>query len=149
MSDITRVFVYGTLKPGEINYLPYCGDKVIDFQPAIAFGMLYHLTARGYPGMSFGDSLVHGVLLIFNDAKIFDTMDVLETYQPGRSPTENEYQREQIEVFALNGRSLGRVWTYIMLPDRVIELGGVLMPNGWWGEGNPPANFNKPFSITD
>ncbi|TAH29142.1 MAG: gamma-glutamylcyclotransferase, partial [Oscillatoriales cyanobacterium] len=31
-----KVFVYGTLKPGECNYLRYCEGKVVDALPAIA-----------------------------------------------------------------------------------------------------------------
>ena len=41
-----KVFVYGTLKPGECNYLRYCEGKVVDACPAIARGELFALADR-------------------------------------------------------------------------------------------------------
>ncbi len=144
MVNLIRVFVYGTLKPGEINYKPYCEGRVEQWQQAIAFGQLYHLSQRGYPGMTIGNTPVHGVVISFTDPNIFEQMDWLETYQPDRPPAENEYQREKITVFDLNGQSLGQVWVYLMLPERIEALGGTLIAHGWWGSGAPPANFCLP-----
>ncbi|NET53980.1 MAG: gamma-glutamylcyclotransferase, partial [Merismopedia sp. SIO2A8] len=39
----TKVFVYGTLKPGEVNYDQYCASKVVEEIRAIAFGELFDL----------------------------------------------------------------------------------------------------------
>ena len=38
-----QIFVYGTLKPGEINYQLLCQDTVLASHRAIARGHLYYL----------------------------------------------------------------------------------------------------------
>lgn len=126
-----KVFVYGTLKPGECNYLRYCEGKVVDACPAIARGQLFALPA-GYPAMISGEGRVYGFLLCFADSAILDDLDRLEDYHPGRSPAQNEYQRQEIEIFDLNFQPLGTAWVYFMLPDRVRSLGGISLPYGTW-----------------
>ena len=54
-----QVFVYGTLKPGEVNYQLYCAESVVEFFPAVAKGLLYKLPI-GYPAMTRGDRNVLG-----------------------------------------------------------------------------------------
>jgi gamma-glutamylcyclotransferase (GGCT)/AIG2-like uncharacterized protein YtfP len=127
-----NVFVYGTLKPGEFNYPRYCEGKVLTYQDAIAYGQLYHLQARGYPAMMTGEGTVYGVLLTFRDTKPLSNLDYLEDYLPDRAPEENEYQRQEIEIFDLDFQSLGYAWAYLMLPDRVQSLGGIPLPKGVW-----------------
>ena len=126
-----KVFVYGTLKPGECNYLRYCEGKVVDACPAIARGQLVALPI-GYPAMVAGDGIVCGFLLCFANSAILDDLDRLEDYHPLREPTQNEYQRESIEIFDLNFQSLGTAWAYCMVPDRVRSLGGIWLPDGRW-----------------
>ncbi|QIR37557.1 gamma-glutamylcyclotransferase [Tolypothrix sp. PCC 7910] len=130
-SGILRVFVYGTLKPGEVNYQKYCAGKVIDAKRAIARGKLFALP-MGYPAMTLEDSQVQGYLLSFKDSKVLSQLDNLEDYQPQRQISENLYNRQEIEIFNLQGLSLGWAWTYFMSPDRVQQLGGILQPDGWW-----------------
>ena len=43
LSDLVRVFVYGTLKPGEANYKRYCAGKVVDVKTAFVQGKLFAL----------------------------------------------------------------------------------------------------------
>jgi gamma-glutamylcyclotransferase (GGCT)/AIG2-like uncharacterized protein YtfP len=126
-----KVFVYGTLKPGEINYEPYCAGKVVEEQPAIAYGQLYHLSL-GYPGMILGDGQVQGFLLTFSDSTIFDSLDQLEDYDPNRRPEDNEYHREQIEVYDQAGQSLGLAWVYFMTLEKVKNFQGIHIPSGCW-----------------
>lgn len=57
LSDFVRVFVYGTLKPGEANYKRYCAGKVIDVKIALVQGKLFALP-MGYPAMTLGDRQV-------------------------------------------------------------------------------------------
>lgn len=126
-----KVFVYGTLKPGEINYDRYCAGKVVKEQPAIAYGQLYHLSL-GYPGMIRGDDQVQGFLLTFADSAIFDSLDQLEDYDPNRRPEDNEYNREQIEVYDKAGQSLGLAWVYFMTLGKVQNFQGIHIPSGCW-----------------
>ena len=127
-----KVFVYGTLKPGEINYLAYCGDRVTAAVEAYTWGQLYHLNRRGYPAMTFGTNKVRGFLLTFADVSALNFLDQLEDFQPQRLPVANEYQRQKIPVFDLEDRWLGEAWGYLMHLERVQELGGVLITSGWW-----------------
>lgn len=126
-----KVFVYGTLKPGESNYQRYCQGKVIETYPATTQGQLFSLPI-GYPALTIGTGQVRGFVLTFSDPKILDDLDYLEDYQAHRPPSKNEYQRQHIEALSLDGQSLGSVWAYLMLPERVKALGGVLLPTGWW-----------------
>jgi gamma-glutamylcyclotransferase (GGCT)/AIG2-like uncharacterized protein YtfP len=54
-----RVFVYGTLKPGEANYQRYCAGKVVDAERTSVLGKLFALP-MGYPAMTLGEYSVHG-----------------------------------------------------------------------------------------
>ena len=130
-----RVFVYGTLKPGEGNYPKYCGDKLDSCNggalPAYTMGELFDLGV-GYPGMAVGSRLVYGYLLSFQKSGILSKLDKLEDYLPGRVPSENLYNRHQVEIFAPQGESLGLAWVYFMSLDKIASFNGVLVPNGWW-----------------
>ncbi|HEY9725489.1 MAG TPA: gamma-glutamylcyclotransferase [Chroococcales cyanobacterium] len=131
MLNTLKVFVYGTLKPGETNYQRYCAGKVVEEQSAIAFGQLYDLPL-GYPAMTYGEIPVQGFLLTFADPSVLTALDELEDYNPNRLPQENEYERQQIEIYNLSAQSLGLAWVYLMNPDRIQRLGGVLLRSGWW-----------------
>ncbi len=145
--SLLRVFVYGTLKPGEYYYAHYCQGRVVDKIEAIAFGHLYSLSL-GYPAMTLGDgatdgaasgmadgvadSIVHGVVLTFADLGMLNDLDELEGYSPKQPPEENEYQRVELEVWSGDRRSLGKAWTYVMRPEQIALLGGVRLADGHW-----------------
>jgi gamma-glutamylcyclotransferase (GGCT)/AIG2-like uncharacterized protein YtfP len=129
--DDLKVFVYGTLKPGEANYQYYCAGKVVEEKPAIAYGQLYNLPL-GYPAMTLGESPVQGFLLTFAGPSVLTILDELEDYDPHRLPQENEYERQQIEIYNLSGQSLGLAWVYLMTLDQIQRLEGVVLPSGWW-----------------
>ncbi len=134
-SGLLRVFVYGTLKPGEVNYKRYCDRKVVNATKAFALGKLFELP-QGYPAMTLGDSRVYGYLLEFSVLEVLDELDELEDYYPAKPASENLYNRQKIEVYDLQGRSLGWAWVYLMTPEMVDKLGGVLQANGWWSSIN-------------
>lgn len=128
---ILKIFVYGTLKPGERNYQHYC-DRAILVQEAIAYGKLYHLP-MGYPAAIFPACyLVRGYLLTFDDLTVLQALDELEDYDPRQPISQNLYQRSQIEVYNLKFESLGKAWTYAMSQQNIDAYGGVLIGNGWW-----------------
>lgn len=126
-----KVFVYGTLKPGEINHQLYCADKVIETVRAYTQGRLFNLPL-GYPAMSTGSSRVEGFLLVFPDSSILASLDDLEDYHPQRPPQKNEYYRQKTLVYQLSGRSLGLAWSYFMTQEKIEKLGGVEVASGWW-----------------
>jgi len=126
-----RVFVYGTLKPGEVNYQRYCEGKIVSAQPAIALGQLFDLSL-GYPAMIPGNNPVQGFLLTFTDPTLLTVLDKLEDYNPQRNPEDNEYSRQQVTIYDLANQSLGEAWIYLMQPERVQRLGGKLIASGCW-----------------
>ncbi|NES21251.1 MAG: gamma-glutamylcyclotransferase [Symploca sp. SIO3E6] len=128
-----KVFVYGTLKPGEVNYSLYCTDKVVEAKKAIALGQLFALPL-GYPAMIPGASPVQGFLLTFADPAILSTLDELEDYDPYRAAAENEYNRQQIEVYDLARETLGFAWAYLMTSEKVKHFQGVPIPSGCWSQ---------------
>ncbi|GBO53250.1 hypothetical protein APA_1157 [Pseudanabaena sp. lw0831] len=138
---VCNVFVYGTLKPNEANYAEYCAGKAIAQQQAIAYGELFSLP-MGYPAMIVGNTQVHGYLLSFPDASILESLDDLEDYQGDRAAAENAYNRQQIEVFDVEGNSLGFAWAYLMTLEQVIKFGGIAQLDGCWS-GLTNQNPNK------
>ena len=127
-----KVFVYGTLKPGECNYPRYCAGKVVEEKKAIAYGQIFHLPNFGYPAMTLGEDKVEGYLLTFANPDVIYHLDSLENYDEGRSRSKNLYDRQQIEVYDLEGRSLGLAWAYFMTTAQVTGFDGVSLPSGCW-----------------
>ncbi len=114
---------------------------------AIAFGQLFDLPL-GYPGMMLGENTVQGFVLTFAEPAILSLLDELEDYNPNRIPEQNEYNRQQIEIYDPTGQALGVAWVYLMTLEQIQRLGGVLIPSGWWNGcvdrdkfGHKPPNF--------
>lgn len=112
-----KIFVYGTLKPGEENFDRHCQkaleQKALEIQEAIAHGTLYALP-MGYPAMTSGDHPIYGFLLSFSDPQILMQLDELEDYCPDRPFEQNEYYRQKIQTFSLAHQSLGTAWVYLI-----------------------------------
>lgn len=132
--NLTQVFVYGTLKPGEANY-HICAEKVVAAKRALAKGQLFSLPL-GYPAMTQGNSTIQGFLLSFSTPEILNQLDWLEDYDPQRPAVENEYYRRAIEIYDLNHAQIGTAWAYLMTLEQVKALGGKLLTNGWWSSLN-------------
>lgn len=126
-----KVFVYGTLKPGEANYQRYCAGRVVETCPGIVYGLLFELPI-GYPAMTKGERCIHGFVLSFATPQVLLELDRLEDYHPERPPEANEYQRQKLKTFGSDGQYLGMAWAYVMLPEKVQLLGGVFLPSGFW-----------------
>jgi len=129
---VIRVFVYGSLKPGEKNYNRYCRGRVQAEQEAIVQGNLFDLPHLGYPAMTPGEGWVYGYLLSFGDADLLAALDQLEDYEADRPLAENEYYREWIGVMGGDRQPLGAAWCYFMLPEAVQARGGVQVSSGRW-----------------
>lgn len=126
-----KLFVYGTLKPGEVNYQRYCAGKVVEAYPAIALGQLFDLPF-GYPAMTSGHNPVYGYVLSFQDVTILRDLDELEDYDPERSPSQNEYERQLVEILNLNQQSSDTAWAYLMTVEQAYRLGGTPLLHGRW-----------------
>ncbi|PAX55239.1 gamma-glutamylcyclotransferase family protein [Brunnivagina elsteri] len=151
---MVKVFVYGTLKPGEANYPKYCNGKVLNAKPAYALGQLFALPQE-YPAMIKGDNQVYGYLLTFAHTEALNELDELEDYHPSRHNSENLYNREQIEIFTLESKievpslnqessnqvlsgkvNLSIAWVYLMSENQVYRFKGIPKNNGWWSGNN-------------
>jgi gamma-glutamylcyclotransferase (GGCT)/AIG2-like uncharacterized protein YtfP len=128
-----QIFVYGTLKPGEVNYERYCQGRILHAQAAIMIGQLYALPL-GYPAMTSGNAPVYGFLLAFADPALLVHLDELEDYDSNRPAEQNEYIRVTAEAFDLNYQSLGQAWVYQMERSLVHKLGGILLAEGTWNQ---------------
>ena len=126
-----KVFVYGTLKPGEANYQHYCQGMVKTQIPAYTLGNLYALPF-GYPAMTVGKNQVRGVLLEFSDSQVLSSLDRLEDYQEQRASNLNEYYRSLTLVYTLDDRPIAKAWAYYMKSDRVRQYGGIEVVSGDW-----------------
>jgi gamma-glutamylcyclotransferase (GGCT)/AIG2-like uncharacterized protein YtfP len=127
-----KLFVYGTLKPGESNHDRYC-QSVTQIEAAIVYGSLYALPL-GYPALTPGNTPVHGFLLTFADSQMLSQLDELEDYRSDRPTEKNEYDRQKTKTFSPTHQPLGTAWVYMMELEKAKRLGGVLLPEGNWTE---------------
>ncbi|WP_346292166.1 gamma-glutamylcyclotransferase family protein [Sphaerothrix gracilis] len=126
-----RVFVYGTLKPGEPYHQSYCGGEVVEAIAAMTPGQLYHLP-MGYPAVTTGTGWVTGVLLSFAQPQVLQRLDQLEGFASDRPSEANEYQRVWRPVFTLEQVPLGEAWMYVMAAEKARAVGGQHLPDGVW-----------------
>lgn len=134
--SICKIFVYGTLKPGEANYPIYCKATVVSQLAVYTYGELYALSV-GYPAMTLGNQKVYGCCLNFPDSSILNDLDRLEDYQESRSPDLNEYYRVLTPIYSLGDRLLGRAWAYFMNTERVVRYRGKKVTSGCWSDRQP------------
>lgn len=132
----TRVFVYGTLKPGGHYHDAYCGGFRYAVADGWVKGLLYDFPTLGYPGaIEHPSGKIRGFLLTFNhpETEVLSKLDPLEGYDPTRPPEQNEYYRKRVPVFEAAGTPLCQdAWCYFMEPPRVTTLAGILLPDGHW-----------------
>jgi gamma-glutamylcyclotransferase (GGCT)/AIG2-like uncharacterized protein YtfP len=104
---ITKVFVYGTLKPGGRYHSVAQEAGAFTFEKALLENfVLYHLEPEGYPAIIPGEDSVHGYVFDYEDIdKALSILDQLEAIYD-ESP---EYTREQAVVMPLNET----VWVYV------------------------------------
>jgi len=139
MSDLIKVFVYGTLKPGEVKH-SLCASQVEAARPAIAHGQLYHLPL-GYPAMTLDEAgTVHGFVLSFSDPTILSILDDYEQHAPeyfqihapDLSLEAYQYRRLQIQTFDPDHTPRDLAWCYVMTYQQIQSLRGHLVSNGNW-----------------
>lgn len=138
---VFQVFVYGTLKPGEINYSE-CSSFVVQAQPAVTYGQLYHLPL-GYPALTLdGSDLVYGMVLSFTDPAVLEHLDVFEQHDlahlqrlyPHCPPEQVQYARQSIRIATPELHPLGTAWAYVMTCTQVQQLAGIRVMSGEWSQ---------------
>jgi gamma-glutamylcyclotransferase (GGCT)/AIG2-like uncharacterized protein YtfP len=122
-----RLFVYGSLKFGEINHNRIFSDYDIKITSAWTYGKLYDL---GYfPALAEGDNKVYGELIEFNNLEILVRVDSLEGYR-GDNSNFNFYDRKEIIVY-INENEI-TAWAYFLNKCKIKESDGELITSGVW-----------------
>ena len=146
MADL---FVYGTLKPGEVSYY-LCSRQVVRSHSAAIEGSIYHLPL-GYPAVTLEQTgRVMGYLLSFADDQILVKLDeyeahapeILERHVPGISIEQVQYNRQQVQILnADSNHPLTCAWIYTMTLKQIHCLDGVLLPDGVWHSNQDYRTF--------
>jgi len=100
-----RLFVYGTLLPGQGNYR-LIERHVRSTRPATIQGVLVDLGA--FPALILGEGIVKGMLLELDD-KAMAITDRLEGFHPGDD--QSLYLRKEVIVQLDDGQEV-QAWTY-------------------------------------
>jgi gamma-glutamylcyclotransferase (GGCT)/AIG2-like uncharacterized protein YtfP len=163
----TRIFVYGTLKPGYEPYRRFLAGRTLAERAAMAAGKIYHLPL-GYPAMvadsfdpeavSSWDSsqeAVQGYLLSFRNSAVLAQLDDYEQHDPAVvaqryprcDPQAIAYQRREILVYGLDGVSMvsDRSRRISMVKPKVIGLAWAYLMNSesiQLLQGQPVASGN-------
>ncbi|MFI5620240.1 gamma-glutamylcyclotransferase family protein [Streptomyces sp. NPDC051567] len=128
-------FVYGTLRPGEVNHRLFLRGRTVAEEPArLPDAALYD--GPGYPyAVPRAGSAVVGELIAPEPGaygELLAALDELEEYEgPGRPG--NLYDRTVREVLRPDGTPV-RAWVYLASPllARDLEESGTAIPGGDW-----------------
>lgn len=110
-------FVYGTLRPGESNYLKLLAGIDLEHEPATLDGVVLH-NGPGYPYMyRHSSGIVTGDLLYLDRrpqryAAELQRLDELEGYDPlAHGQPTNHYDRHLVTVTDSDGTEI-QAWAY-------------------------------------
>jgi gamma-glutamylcyclotransferase (GGCT)/AIG2-like uncharacterized protein YtfP len=134
-----RVFVYGTLRPGQ-KYHYLIEKHVVKAVPAFAEGKLYHLL-EGYPALLLekraaqaeNGMRIRGDLLEISDlGKVLPILDELEDYY-GPGDPRNLYERITLPVFTGDGTAMSGI-AYVFPSEKAewLERNAIAIPSGDW-----------------
>ncbi|MFJ8081003.1 gamma-glutamylcyclotransferase family protein [Streptomyces sp. NPDC096205] len=129
-------FVYGTLRPGEVNHDLFLRGRTRAEDPArLAGAALYD--GPGYPyAVEEPGGVVCGELVTALDeayAELLGALDQLEEYRPG-DPGRSLYLRVEREVLREADGAAVRAWVYLAAPAIAARLRerGKLIESGDW-----------------
>ena len=124
---MTTLFVYGSLKFGEMNHDRIFGGFDIKVTPAWTYGKLYDL--GHFPALTDGNNKVYGELIEFDNPEILKRVDYLEGYR-GENNSYNFYDRRETQVFT--DKNEVTAWAYFLNKSKIIEFDGELITSGVW-----------------
>lgn len=131
---LTRVFVYGTLMPGERNAHVAAQGGAFKARPARLPGFrLLHLLPEAYPAVVPGESGdgVCGYVLTYAPGDWQAALPFLDALE-GVDEVPPLYTRERVDV-TLEGGGTQAVWVYVYANAARLARPGVLpIPNGDW-----------------
>ncbi len=127
-NQIRRMFVYGTLMKGFVNYDHHLRGQVISITQGDTAGQLYHLP-QGYPALVEGDKAIKGEVMELVDRGILEKLDRLEGFVEGR--TDNLYERA-IRTVVLENGAIVECWVYLFCDEAYADSSGIEIPDGDW-----------------
>ncbi|MFI0542529.1 gamma-glutamylcyclotransferase family protein [Streptomyces sp. WSLK1-3] len=129
-------FVYGTLRPGEVNHDLFLRGRIRSEAPGRLTGALLY-DGPGYPYVveEPGGGPVFGELLTAGSEEydeLLAALDELEEYTPG--DPRNLYERVAREVVRVADGTAVRAWVYLAAPSVAVRLRarGKLIESGDW-----------------
>ncbi|KUH35724.1 MULTISPECIES: gamma-glutamylcyclotransferase family protein [Streptomyces] len=129
-------FVYGTLRPGEVNHGLFLAGRTAAVEPARLPGAALH-DGPGYPyavpgghGEVAGD-LVHAAPGAYGE--LLSELDRLEEYLGPGHPL-NLYERRPCDTVRLRDGAVVRAWVYVPAPR---TTPGAPIPGGDWLSRRP------------
>ncbi|HEY9370003.1 gamma-glutamylcyclotransferase family protein [Streptomyces sp.] len=123
-------FVYGTLRPGEVNHDLFLRGRTAAEEPALLTGALLY-DGPGYPYAAPGDGRVAGELVTAAPgayAELLVVLDRLEDYV-GPGHPRNLYERERCEILRQRDGARVPAWVYFAAPAARL---GPLIEGGDW-----------------
>jgi gamma-glutamylcyclotransferase (GGCT)/AIG2-like uncharacterized protein YtfP len=124
------LFVYGTLRHGQENYMLLRGHTVAEIPAVLDRAVMYSLQA--FPVITQGDSTVHGELMTLHPQaywRVLADLDQLEGYNPNDALS--FYRRVARYVRTESGIDV-LAWVYMGNERFVIQRPNVLVPDGDW-----------------
>lgn len=127
MTNVNRIFVYGTLMKSFENYKTYLEGQISRVIPGRTYGLLYHLP-EGYPALLPGNGIIVGEVMEPVDRNLLQALDKLEDYD--ECSDSNLYVREIRSISTEVGEML--CWVYVYTDEGYAKKNGILVPNGNW-----------------
>ncbi|MBC8214921.1 MAG: gamma-glutamylcyclotransferase [Candidatus Marinimicrobia bacterium] len=124
---MTTLFVYGSLKFGEMNHDRIFGGFDIKVTPAWTYGKLYDLGC--FPALTEGNNKVYGELIEFDNLEILKKVDYLEGFK-GVNHSHNYYERRMVDVFV--GDDTVKAWVYFLSDEQIKQYDGKIIVSGKW-----------------
>lgn len=113
---MTRIFVYGTLRRGMVNYAPYLEGKSTFLREAYVKGTLYTLKHLHYPALVAGDDYILGEIFEVED-KFIPEMDAMEEYY-GEDDERNLYHKRFLDIYDEHHHIIDKLPVYFYNLDR-------------------------------
>ena len=129
-------FVYGTLRPGEVNHDLFLRGRIRSEEPGrLADALLYDGPGYPYAVAEPGGGPVLGELVTARPeeyGELLGALDELEEYAPG--DPRNLYERVAREVVRTADGTAVRAWVYLAAPSVAVRLRarGKLIESGDW-----------------
>ncbi len=126
-----RLFVYGTLRPGQKHHERICTGFEIQIYPALVRGALYELP-EGYPALTEGEQWIRGDVLCFSNQELLIKCDLWEEYDPNLQTGNCVYRRVYRNIYNSDYSLTGKAQTYIVNKEVLNRKRAILIPMGTW-----------------